>query len=461
MRRLYTRIYFHFLAVLILVAVASSIVLAAGWRRDFVRNWTERLARMAALMVAAENMDPPRQQRVIRRLAKELDLDVTFRASNGSIRYTVGDELPMPDGGVPARVEILHRGKVRGFFVATPVTDAASGETYGVLLASPSHRFAPATMLWRPIVQVALALVIIALAVAPLARRLSRPVERLTEASRRLGNGELSFRVPLRQRKRHRLDEMDNLTRAWNDMADRVERMVHGQRELMANVSHELRSPLARMRVALELLPDTGEAAPRVASLREDLGELDRLIEDVLTTARLESAGLPKHLAPVEIAGLLEGLRARAHEDPATAAATVEIVPGAALDAQPFADAALLKRALWNLVENAAKYGQSPITLDARVDGNDLRIVVGDRGAGVPVEDRERVFDPFYRADRARTPGVGGERAGYGLGLTLARRVAEAHGGRISLGAHLDGVGCVITLTLPLADRRGSPTTNV
>ena len=316
--------------------------------------------------------------------------------------------------------------------------------------------------LWRPGLGVALVLLIVALAAAPLARRISQPVERLTEAARRLGGGDLGYRVALddrvhagdrrRRRGRRRLDELDDLTRAFNDMAERVEHLVRGQRELLANVSHELRSPLARIRVALALLPRDADNEARLRDLENDLGELERLIEDVLTTARLDATGLPPQPVSIDVAGLLLELAEQAGRDPLTAGKAVGVTPGPAPDLT--ADRALVKRALWNLIENAAKYGAPPITLAATGDGHHVRLSVTDQGDGIAPAERERVLAPFYRLDRARTPRGDGEPPhGFGLGLTLARRIAEVHGGRIAIGpaSVQDGreQGCRVTLVLP------------
>jgi signal transduction histidine kinase len=246
------------------------------------------------------------------------------------------------------------------------------------------------------------------------------------------------------------VEELLELTRAWNDMADRVEKLVHGQRELMANVSHELRSPLARIRVALELLPDDASTAARRKDLAGDLDELERLIDDVLTTSKLDATGLPAHVSPVTISEVYAQLAERAAHDPLTAGMPVTIdAEGAKEIGTVDADPALVKRALWNLVENAAKYGAPPIALGAARRGGRVELTVTDDGAGIPPEERERVFDPFYRMDKARTPRTDA-RGGYGLGLTLARRVAEVHGGTIRIdAAHPSGRGCKITLDLP------------
>jgi two-component system OmpR family sensor kinase len=315
---------------------------------------------------------------------------------------------------------------------------------------------------WRPALGVAFVLLLVALAAAPLARRISKPVERLTEGARRLGGGDLGYRVPLDRPARgraarghpgrRRTDELDELTRAFNDMAERVQRLVHGQQELLANVSHELRSPLARIRVALALLPRDGDSEARLRDVESDLAELDRLIEDVLTTARLDATGLPRRPAPVDVAALLAEVAERARHDPLTAGKTVRVAVGPAPALT--ADRALLKRALWNLVENAAKYGAPPIALAATRDGDHVRLSVTDQGEGIPPAERERVLAPFHRLDRARTPHAAGERPhGFGLGLTLARRVAEVHGGRIAIepAAVQEGreAGCRVTLVLP------------
>jgi signal transduction histidine kinase len=228
-----------------------------------------------------------------------------------------------------------------------------------------------------------------------------------------------------------------------------VERLVRGQTELLANVSHELRSPLARLRMALALLPREGAAEARIAEAERDLAELDRLIDDVLATARLEATGLPTRLGEVHGDALLAGLAERARHDPTVAGKTVRVRDGERLTL--VADEALLRRALWNLIENAAKYGAPPITLAAVREGDRVLLSVADEGAGIAPEARARVLEPFYRLDPARTPG-GTAPGGVGLGLTFARRVAEVHGGAITVGDADGQHGCRVTISLPIGD---------
>jgi len=291
-------------------------------------------------------------------------------------------------------------------------------------------------------------LALVALVVRAIVKRLSEPVERLTEATRRLGSGELGHRVPIPERvvrwaarRRARApghrgtlgDELVELGLAWNEMAARLEQQVRAQRELLANVSHELRSPLARVRVALELVPRTPDTARRLEDIGLDLDELERLIDDVLTASRLESRGLPARLEAVDVAALLETLSARAALDPATAGKAFEVRRSPALTTVT-ADPALLRRALWNLVENAARYGAPPIVLSAlpATSGDGVCFSVADAGPGVPPELRPRIFDPFVQND-------GSAARGFGLGLTIARRVAEVHGGSIALAHTASG----------------------
>jgi signal transduction histidine kinase len=297
----------------------------------------------------------------------------------------------------------------------------------------------------RPIFLATFILLVVALLTIPTARRITRPVRRLIGTAKRFGDGDLSARAPVRDAphgRRH--DELRELAVAFNDMADRVEAIVRSQRELLANVSHELRSPLARIRMAMNLLPEEAATAARLRGVDADLNDLDRLIEDVLTTARLEETRLPTRLDTFDARRLLIDIAERARQDPVLDERLVDVGEGGA--APLCADEALLRRALWNLVENAAKYGAPPITLAARPSGDSVVVSVTDQGSGIPAAERERVFAPFYRADRARTPDG---RHGVGLGLTLARRIAEVHGGTITIESGDGGRGCRVVITLP------------
>lgn len=453
MRRLHWRIYLHFLGVLVAVGVTSSVVFGFGTREVFLREVVERTTRHVAALVGETIDDPRALDARLAQVRRDLEVDVTVRNLDGTVLATTGRPLP-----APSRTEIddvrgghmVARPGPRRFAVVS-VPDRTSGHPRATLALSPARRF-PLRGFLVPAIAVALALVVVGVATRPLARRLSRPIEQITATARRFGHGDLAARVAAPRRRRRHADELTELADAFNDMAEHVARTVRDQKELLANVSHELRSPLTRIRMALELLPRDASTQPRLAALERDLDDLERLIDDVLTSARLEATGLPIELGPLDVVALLEDLADRARQTPSAAAARIVV------DAAPLtlvADGTLLRRALWNLLENAMKYGAPPITLMARSEATLVVLGVQDEGPGIPAADRERVFAPFVRGERARTAEVSETRRhGVGLGLTLARRVAEVHGGTITVEPiEITGGrerGCRVMMRIPL-----------
>lgn len=289
--------------------------------------------------------------------------------------------------------------------------------------------------------------VLVALAAAsyPLARSIASPVERLTEAARALGAGDLSARANVRAR-----GELGELGRAFDEMAARLEALLRSERELLANVSHEIRTPLARIRVALELAAegDLERARRYLGEIGADLGELDRLVEDVLAAARLDAQGAGGWAVardPVDLAAVAGEAAGRFREAHPGRVLELEVAPALP---RLRGDGALLRRLLANLLDNAAKYSEapSPVRLSVRAEGPGAVLEVADRGIGIDPADLPRLFTPFFRTDRSRARGTGGT----GLGLALAKRIAEAHGGTISAES-APGAGTRFRVTLPSA----------
>jgi len=269
-------------------------------------------------------------------------------------------------------------------------------------------------------------------------RRLVRPLGDLAEAARQFGAGNTAARADL-----HREDELGDVGRAFDDMADRTSALISSQRQLMADVSHELRTPLARIRVALELAAEDPVAAKDVLSdVGIDLDEIDQLITDILTAARLDSDHASIARSPMLVGDLAE----RAAERFATRhpnRALERSIAGSEREIE--CDPVLLRRALDNLLDNAAKYSDAPVALTIEPHGSAITFAVADKGIGMSPEELERAGTPFWRSDASRTRKTGG----VGLGLALARRIARAHGGDVTL-ASKPGQGTLARLEIPL-----------
>jgi signal transduction histidine kinase len=231
-------------------------------------------------------------------------------------------------------------------------------------------------------------------------------------------------------------------------MADRIAALLLSQRQLMADVSHELRTPLARIRVALELAAEDPVAAKDVlADVGADLDEIDQLIADILTTARLDIDQGAIARQPTTVAELADRAAERftARHPGRALERTVE-----RNDRSIACDPMLLRRALDNLLDNAAKYSQAAVALEIHPNDKAVTFTVVDRGVGMTPEELERAGTPFWRADGSRTRRTGG----VGLGLALARRIARAHGGDVTL-ASAPGKGTTARLEIPLIE--GTP----
>jgi signal transduction histidine kinase len=274
-------------------------------------------------------------------------------------------------------------------------------------------------------------LALLALAVGagayPVVRRLTRRLERLKVGVEALGEGDLATRVPVEGR-----DEVAALARSFNRSAERIEELVGAHKALLANASHELRSPLARIRMALEMLGSEANPALR-AEVERDIGELDALIDEILLASRLDAAPETTGREAVDLLALAAEESARV---------------GAALEGAPLTldgDARLLRRMIRNLLENAKRHGGgTAVDVDVRGAAGTATIRVCDRGPGVAEAERERIFEPFYRL-----AGASEAQGGAGLGLSLVRQIARHHGGDVRCLARNGGGSC-FEVTLPV-----------
>ena len=291
----------------------------------------------------------------------------------------------------------------------------------------------------------------VALGAYPIVRRLTKRLEILQKGVERWGNGDLSTRLPIQGQ-----DEVAFLAERFNAAAERVQALVHSHKSLLANASHELRSPLARIRMGLELLGRDSVSAQQRSEMARSIEELDQLIDEILLASRLDlrDASDVSALGPTEEVDLV-GLAA---EECARTGADLDIAPGAS-PVLVQGHAKLLRRVLRNLLENARRYGRGAAPSGGEGSEPEVRmwlsvgsiagvrsaeLWVEDRGTGVPTEHRERIFEAFYRL-----PGASEREGGVGLGLSLVKTIVERHGGQVHCEARPGG-GARFVVRLPL-----------
>lgn len=287
-----------------------------------------------------------------------------------------------------------------------------------------------------------LAFLLAVVAAAVFTRILTRPLIALTDGAKRLEAGErgIQLRVP-RSR-----DELRALTEAFNNLVRGLERQEAWRRGLVADIAHDLRTPLAVLRSEIEAMQD-GVAQPDAAGLERLHGQvmlLSKLVDDLRTLSLAESGGLALKKERVSLApflrGVVEAFAARANGD-----GTGLELRGIPPDLEVTFDRGQMTRVLNNLLDNAMRHGAGPIEVNAAAQPEGVKITVRDHGPGIPPEALERVFERFYKTDASRTRK---ESEGSGLGLSIARAIVEAHGGRLEAANHPQG-GAAFTVFLP------------
>ncbi|NVB78164.1 MAG: HAMP domain-containing histidine kinase [Kofleriaceae bacterium] len=375
--------------------------------------------------------DPSKRAEPLQRWKQRLRGKLTMYDTAGNVVGSTYEPLPAPT----ARERKTLQTEKWALDWRRIVVRSDDGQMLGVYV--PSYPGFP----WGFVLPLAASVLIVVLgATLWFSRRLVRPLDALATAARRFGAGDTTARVKL-----VRDDELGEVGKAFDDMADRTAALISSQRQLMADVSHELRTPLARIRVALELAAEDPQSAKDVLTdVGTDLDEIDQLIEDILTTARLDSDNASVKREPISVGELADRAAARftARHPGRTLERTIDDAERA-IECDPV----LLRRALDNLLDNAAKYSEAtaPVKFDVHPSDESVAFEIVDRGVGMTAEELDRAGTPFWRADHSRARKTGG----VGLGLALARRIARAHGGDVSL-ASAPGRGTTARLSIPL-----------
>jgi signal transduction histidine kinase len=442
MRSLYLRIYLTVVAVLALFALVSGWVvqqhldeqrvLAEAGARERLEAWSELLQRSLPPADAPPDVQAAALSDWSQRLRVPMALDDATGQRIGATDSFLRRQAERPDTAARLRSMTLDDGRV--LWVARPWAPRGSP---GSRTPEPH----PPWLLprgWSDGLGLALLLVVLFLAVAagawPVVRGLTRRLEALKQGVEAFGAGALHQRVAEAGR-----DEVAALGASFNRAAARIEALLHSHQTLLANASHELRSPLARLKMALAMLD--GAAPAQQAALKQEIqtniAELDALVEEVLLTSRLDAAPALEVREPVALLALAVEEAARLG---AVARGQDLLVPG---------DERLLRRAVRNLLENARRYGGSEVEISvaarsvAEAGQRLVELRVCDRGPGVPEAFRERIFEAFVRL-----PGHAEREGGVGLGLSLVRQIAQRHGGSVRCEPRPGGGSCFV-LDLP------------
>ena len=438
MRSLFWRIFASFWLATALVA-GLSMLLGRALNQDawilsqhpalsgLAETWTDRY----------EQQGPNAAQAFLQQRRKESRVHVQVLGENGQ---------PLVEGTFPRRAAALearqpNARRLPWRRLSTEYTSPRSGEPYLFVYRIPHpelfawHR---GSLFW-PLSALGIALVILTLFSLLLTLSITRPLGRLRGAVHDLG--QTAYQQTSLARLAGRRDELGVLARDFNRMGARLQGLISSQRQLLRDVSHELRSPLARLRVALALAeraqPQERESLwPRLA---QECDRLEALISEILTLARLDAD--PGAAQPIDLNALLRKLQEDARLGAPQQTVSVQVASDARLSGWPD----MLERALDNLLRNALRFNPAgqPIELSVTREAGELCINVRDRGPGVAAEHLPQLGEPFFRAPGQRAPG-------HGLGLAIARRAAERHGGRLAL-SNRPGGGFSASLCLPLS----------
>jgi len=411
MRRLHLKFYFAIVGTLMMFLAAGAMIWHHASSPMAAASGIESSTGLAAGMLDdARNAE--RQQEIIDAVAFQLHAEVALYDAAGAPQFIAGHPRELTPQEISETGWLVRHGG------PALNRELANGRH---LVVHPRHKF-----FWHGLhMGLLLAIVagVLALLIYPITRGITARLARLQAGVLQFGAGNLSARVKVEGR-----DEVASLAKSFNDSAERIEQLVRAHQLLLANCSHELRTPLARIRMSVDRVPNTDPAVS--AELARNIAELDALIGEMLLSSRLDVAQGIERAEAVDLLAL--AAEEAAHFDLEVSGDAVTIK----------ADPTLLRRLVRNLLENARVHAGGATDLRIEQTDGHARIVVEDAGAGVPAADRPKIFEPFYRASTAT------QSSGAGLGLSIVRQIARAHGGTAEYALRAEG-GSRFTVTLP------------
>lgn len=373
-----------------------------------------------ALSVIQEVGTPPDMDRA-RLISKERGLELVYISKNETM--STSDNV----------MEIINSSGTSfkrnpKFFRGSFIYQLKQHEATWYFIIKPSRHVPGNLTEALPAVVVILSIIILALII--MIRWILRPIRELEKGVRAVSSGDFSYQVPVKGK-----DELASLSRAYNEMREKIQSMLKLKEQLLVDISHELRSPLTRLKVALEMM-ETGKFQDE---MKEDAEEMSTMINSLLDNYRLGNSLAEIDSTPVNMGELVGKTISRGSSDRTVLKPSPHdcIVPG---------DEKLLQRMVHNIFSNAEKYSPTGnIMVNLERENEQCVLTVTDQGPGIDPDHIGHVFEPFYRADPSRNRETGG----FGLGLSICKRIVEAHGGTITL-ANMEPGGLAVTVKLPI-----------
>lgn len=430
-RRLFPRSIFLKL-LLVYVATTLALILAIGgffrlmWQNEARFKQTRARLKANHLEHLIDQIGSPPDRERATRLSRELGLQIRVEGATGT--WATDPALPTSaDLSVSHTLANLHMQL--GRYHGRRFTIMDRGSTRYLFFYPEPPELEPGN------VAVVVGMLVLILGGSYLAIRwFFLPLDWLTQGVSEIAKGNLTHEVPIRSH-----DELGRLTQALNNMTARVRDMLRARDQLLLDISHELRSPLTRMKVELEFVREESVKT----EIKREIRDLDTMLTELLESERLDSASGGLELVEADLVPMVLDLAERySREGPG-----VRVV-SAPLQAPLKLDKLRVRTALRNVLDNARKHstpGKGPVEIRMEKDASTVRLSVRDHGPGIALDEQTLVFEPFYRVDKSRTRSTGG----YGLGLSLVKKIMIAHGGDILLSSEL-GKGSTFTLSFPI-----------
>lgn len=448
MRSIFLKIFLWFWLTMVLIALSFAVVLnleseANPSRQSLTGNAVAMYAASAAEVF--EDHGAQEADDFLRRLNESSHIQAVLLGANSQ---PLAGDLKDPDSELVKQAISTGQTQIEmhaGFAYAAAIGQTASGKRY--VLAAQLPRRAPGIFrgsVQQQLLRWILAVLISGLVCYALTRYLTRPILRLRSAASSIATGDFAARAA--PGLANRRDEMGELVRDFNQMAERIQRLMDAQQQLLRDISHELRSPLARLNVALGLARKwAGEQATSALDRIEQESErLNNMIGRLLTLARVKSLVDPPHHAMVSLRALLDEIAKDANFEASAKHCQVRVE--GVKECEVRGSHELLYSAIENVVRNAVRYTppESNVEIELHCNGNFSRVIVRDHGPGVPENELSKIFHPFYRLSDSREHRSGGT----GIGLAITHEVARLHGGSAT-ARNSQTHGLVVEIELP------------